>query len=166
MMRELKQKNAAMTRKTAVLLIFVALSACSPKVDTRGYVSNVAFKERITIGQTSKDQVLEQFGSPSSQSTFGPETWYYITSHKETVAFLEPEVVKQEVAGIEFDAAGIAAAVKYFDETNSQELDLVKRTTPTEGHAMGFVEQVLGNIGRFNRPSGDSVVPGRKPGGY
>lgn len=138
------------------------LLACAPKVDQHGYVKAGDWKEQVAIGRTSKDEVLAAFGSPSAQNSFGAETWYYISSRQETVAFLKPEVVEQDVVRIEFDQAGIVSDVTAFDKNSGKEFSLVKRTTPTEGHSMGVVEQLLGNIGRFNSPGGNSgsIAPG------
>ena len=54
----------------------------------------------------------------------------------------------------------------HYDLANSQDIDIVSRTTPTEGHTLGFFEQILGNIGRFNSPGSPtgSAAPGRQPG--
>ena len=107
-----------------------------------------------------------QLGSPSAQSTFGDETWYYITDRKETFAFLKPEVVQQDVTKISFDSAGHVAKIANYSLKDGEEIDMAKRETPTEGHTMGFFEQILGNIGRFNSPGGNtnSAAPGRRPG--
>jgi len=54
-----------------------------------------------------------------------------------------------------------------YDKENAQDFDLATRVTPTEGHKLTFIEQLIGNIGRFNRPGGSgagSVAPGRQPG--
>lgn len=145
------------------------VGACDPKVDNRGYVSQKEIKEQVIEGKTTKDEVMAKFGSPSSQSSFGDETWYYISARKETWAFLKPEVVEQQVCRISFDAAGIVMSVQMFDKGDSKDFALAKRTTPTEGHTLGFFEQVLGNMGRFNRPGtgNDTAAPGRKQsGGY
>ena len=142
----------------------LALASCSPKVDSRGYVSQAAIKEQVVIGQTTRDEVLAKLGSPSSQSSFGAETWYYISQRKEGTAFLKPEVAAQQVVRLEFDGAGVVQKIEGFDEKDSKEVALVSRTTATEGHTLGFFEQILGNIGRFNSGAGgDSAAPGRKP---
>src|SRR5690242_6956482 len=98
-----------------LLLSGALLAACSPKVDNRGYVRDGNLKEQITVGQTTKDQVLAKFGSPSAQSSFGDETWYYITDRKEAVAFFKPKVVEQDVTRIVFDASGTVSDVQTFD---------------------------------------------------
>jgi len=146
---------------TALLLV----SACSPKVEDRGYIKNASWKDSIIVGQTTKQEVQDKFGSPSSQSSFGADTWYYISSQKEAFAFLKPEITQQEIADIQFDASGVVSAVNVYGKENAQQIELVKRTTPTEGHRMSFVDQTLGNLGRFNKPgstSGTSNTHGQR----
>ena len=158
-----------MLKKQFVVAVFaaLALTSCSPKVDTRGYVTDKNLVEEIKPGLTRED-VLSRFGSPSSQSTFGNEAWYYISGRQETVAFFSAETVKQNVVRVQFGADGKVEKVEDYTEKDGQDIALVKRTTPTEGHTLGFVEQALGNIGRFNTPAGanNSAAPGRRPSSY
>lgn len=155
------------TKKQLVMLSCLLAAGCSPMVDNKGYVKKANLAEKITVGQTSKQEVLDNFGSPSSQSSFGPESWYYIYNRKETTAFLKPEITDQDITRIEFDSAGIVTKVENYGIDKAQDVKTVSRITPTEGHTMGFIEQTLGNVGRFNKPGapGDTVAPGRKPGG-
>lgn len=146
-------------------LFLLALSACSPKVDNRGYVSDASWKDNVTIGTTTKQDIINTFGSPSSQSSFGAETWYYVSARKETVAFFETELAAQDTVRVEFDAAGVVSSVSTFDKESGKNIALTTRTTPTEGHSLNFFEQVMGNLGRFNKPgSNDTLAPGRRPG--
>jgi outer membrane protein assembly factor BamE (lipoprotein component of BamABCDE complex) len=66
---------------------------------------------------------------------------------------------------IVFDDAGLVKSVEHYDQSASKEFALAKRVTPTEGHSMNAIEQILGNIGRFNRGGDTSAAPGRRPGG-
>jgi outer membrane protein assembly factor BamE (lipoprotein component of BamABCDE complex) len=131
--------------------LLLAAAACVTKTNQTGYVKEAEITEAVIIGQSSRDDVREKLGSPSSQSTFGTETWYYISGHTEAVAFFTPDIVEQEVIRVEFNDSGIVSDVKKLSKKDGKEFDLVKRTTPTEGHSMGIMEQLLGNIGRFNR---------------
>ncbi len=154
-----------MNKKQIVALVsLIAISACSAKVDTRGYISQKPIAEQITVGQTTRDEVFAKLGSPSSRSSFGTETWYYITQRKEGTAFMRPEIAQQQAFRIEFDGSGVVQKIDGFSEKDSQDIELVSRTTPTEGHTLGFLEQILGNIGRFNNSGTESAAPGRKPG--
>ena len=151
-------------KKQIVILMLLVTGACSPIVDNRGYVKQASLKDKIVVGQTSKQEVLDRFGSPSAQSSFGQETWYYINNRKETVGFLKPETVDQDITRVEFDAAGLVVKVEDYAQDQAQEIKNVRRETPTEGHTLGFIEQALGNIGRFNKAGeGGTAVPGRKP---
>lgn len=155
-------------KKQLFITILCLLAACSPKVDNRGYVKHGDVLRNIVAGQTSKQEVIDQLGSPSSQSSFGDETWYYINNRKETVAFLSPESVDQDITRIAFDSNGIVTKLEGYGQDKAQDIANVKRETPTEGHTLGFIEQTLGNVGRFSKADGSTVAPGRKPnsGGF
>ena len=157
-------KNQIVRSLLAVCLL--ALSSCGPKVDNGGYVREGAIKDLITVGQSTHEDVKTKLGSPSSQSSFGDDIWYYISARKEAYLFLKPEVVQQDVVSITFDTKGVVSKIGNYNIDDSQDIELVKRTTPTEGHTLGFFEQVLGNVGRFNGPGKDSgsAAPGRQPG--
>ncbi|MDX2113052.1 MAG: outer membrane protein assembly factor BamE [Alphaproteobacteria bacterium] len=152
-----------------ILPALLVFCACSPRVDTRGHVSTASWKESVITGSTTRDDILANFGSPSATSSFGDETWYYISARRETVAFFAPETVEQQVVRVVFEPSGVVKQVEYFDQSASREFDLAKRTTPTEGHTMNALEQMLGNIGRFNRGGDTGAAPGRRggnPGGF
>ena len=150
---------------SAAAYLLLLLAACSPKVDNGGYVRDGAIKDQLVVGQSTREDVKTKLGSPSSQSSFGDETWYYISDRKEAYAFLKPEIVQQDVVSVVFNANGVVSELRNYNIDNSKDFDIVQRTTPTEGHTLGFFEQVLGNVGRFNRPGNDNTVaPGRKPG--
>ncbi len=154
-------------KKHLLIVLLLPIAACSPKVDNKGYVKQADLSEQIKIGQTTKQEIIDNFGSPSSQSSFGSETWYYINNRLETMGFLKPDVVAQDITRIEFDTAGIVSKIENYGSDKITDVKNVGRITPTEGHTMGFIEQTLGNVGRFNKPgtTGGTVAPGRQPGG-
>lgn len=150
---------------TSGLCALLTLGACSPKVSNIGYIHDKPIKDQITIGKSNHEEVLSTLGSPSSQSSFGDETWYYVTVRKETFAFFKPEIVQQDIVSVIFDGNGVVSKVEDYNIENSKDFELVKRTTPTEGHTLGFFEQVLGNVGRFNGPGGGARQGSAAPGG-
>ncbi len=140
----------------------VATPGCITKTDSGGYVNDIDIKDEIKTGQTTRDQVSELLGSPSAKSSFGSEVWYYISERTESVAFFRPEVTDQRVTRVEFDNAGVVSSLQQMSMKDSKEFSIAKRTTPTEGHSMGIMEQLLGNVGRFNSPA--QRRPGSVPG--
>lgn len=134
------------------LALAAALGACSPTVDNRGNIPLAEVVERIKPGAQSREQVREMLGTPSTVASFGGETWYYIGKRTETFAFFAPTVLEQKVLAIRFDKDGMVAAVRSYDGKDAREVSLVERETPTKGKELGFLEQIIGNIGRFSRP--------------
>lgn len=100
---------------------------------------------------SSRDDVLALLGTPSSYSSFGPETWYYISQRKETMGFMRPKTVEQEVLALHFDEGGEVQEVEHYGLQDGVKVAVTKDVTPTEGHSMGVMEQLLGNFGKFNK---------------
>lgn len=143
-------------RTASIISIFLGLVACSPIVDTRGHVGTEELAGKIKIDQSSKEDVLNLMGSPSSTSDFGDETWYYISARKESTAFFKPKVVDQHVVSITFDAGDTVKKVDKYGIKDGKKIDTVAKITPTEGHQLGFVEQILGNVGRFSKKAANT----------
>ena len=119
--------------------------------------------ERVIVGTSTNKDVLELLGSPSSYSTFGDETWYYISSRKESMAFLKPEVVDQGAVAIVFDKQGVVHAIHNFSTKDEKDVAISTDKTPTEGNRITLWQQLLGNLGRFNGASGG--LPGQHGNG-
>ena len=92
-------------------------------------------------------------GSPTSISNFGDTIWYYVTQKQERVGVFAPVVSEQHVTAITFDGNQLVSDVSAFKKEDGQPVQIVSKTTPTEGHSVTFIEQMLGNFGRFNAPS-------------
>ena len=111
-------------------------------------------------GVTSKEEVQRLLGSPSSLSTFGDQSWYYVTQRTEQVSFYQSKVADQRVVRIDFDPSGV---VKDVDQRGLQEARNVapaKDVTPSTGNELTLLQQFIGNIGRFNgnAPEAGSTV--------
>lgn len=138
--------------------LFVA--ACSPIVDNRGHSEQALDLSQIVKGQTTKEDVVALLGSPSAASDFGDPSWYYISAQKETVGIFEPEITKQKVTEIIFDEAGTVKAIVKYGKEKGKPVEIVGKETPAAGHSLTFMEQLLGNFGKFGTPGRD-ITPGR-----
>jgi outer membrane protein assembly factor BamE (lipoprotein component of BamABCDE complex) len=144
--------------------VLLALAGCAPMVEQHGFIPDPELVERIRPGQQTRAQVAEILGAPSSVAAFNGETWYYISRRTETVAFLAPlapMVVDQRVGAGSFNKdTGYVDEVRRFTADDMRTIDFVERETPTRGKELGFVEQLIGNVGRFNQA--DSGGPSRR----
>ena len=136
-------------RFLAAIAAAVALAACTAAVDHRGNLPDPLVLQKIQPGATSRDEVATMLGSPSSIAVFGEETWYYISTETERLAFYEPEVLDQQVVAIAFDSAGVVESVRQYGPEDAREIELVDRKTRTGGKKLTFIQQLFGNIGRF-----------------
>lgn len=159
--------NASLRRgggAIAALGLVAALAACQPRIDTRGNLPDVDNVLKINPGEDGRDQVEDLLGTPSSIGTFDDRTWYYISTRTETVAFFKPEVVDQEVLMVKFDDAGVVSDMKVYGLENGRVIEPVERSTPTLGREMTVLQQLIGNLGRFNKDAGgQSAAPGSLP---
>jgi outer membrane protein assembly factor BamE (lipoprotein component of BamABCDE complex) len=130
----------------------LVVGACDPIVDVHGHVPTPGAMEKLEVGSQSRDDVLRLLGSPSSIGNFSDGTWYYITQRQESMAFLEPKIVEQKVTAISFGDNGRIKEIKTFGLQDAKDAGMVDRKTPTVGKELTVVEQILGNVGRFNTP--------------
>jgi outer membrane protein assembly factor BamE (lipoprotein component of BamABCDE complex) len=136
------------------LAVVMTATACTPRIDQRGNRPDEEQVVLINPGVDDKNRVAELIGTPSTISTFDDRTWYYISKRTETTAFFDPELVDQEVLAISFDEGGIVENMRVYGPEDGRTIAYVDRTTPTEGNELTFIQQLLGNLGRFN-PEGD-----------
>ena len=134
----------------------VAASGCSPITDTRGNIPLEEAVETIERGKQNRDQIVAILGSPSTTATFGKqETWYYIGTRTETLAFFSPKLLERRILVIKFDDRGVVETVTSYDASAGKEVELVDRVTPTKGKQLGVLEQIIGNVGRFSDGQAD-----------
>jgi outer membrane protein assembly factor BamE (lipoprotein component of BamABCDE complex) len=139
-------------------LSVTGLSGCSPTIAQEGNVPDPDQVVQINPGVDDKNRVTQLLGSPSTVSDFQDRTWYYISRRTETTAFFDPSVVEQEVLAISFDANNIVQDMKVYGLENGRIVESVSRITPTFGNNLTFVQQLLGNLGRFNNPNKKSTT--------
>ena len=90
----------------------IALSAgCATTVEQRGNLPAQDKIAGIQPGSTTKDEVVKILGSPSSVSVFDDKSWYYISRRTGQFAFLDPNVIDQQVYIVNFDDQGVVKAV-------------------------------------------------------
>ena len=131
------------------LLGALAISACSDVVSTHGQVLQTTTIEDVRPGLATKQDVQAKLGSPTSTAAFDTSTWYYISQVRIRRSFFNPVTAQQRVLVLHFDGNDVLDRISMLDEDQSEEVTLVSRQTPTAGHKLSILEQLLGNVGRF-----------------
>lgn len=123
--------------------------ACAPTHSTRG---NYLIAEDIQIlqpGASTRFDVLNLLGTPTSKAVFDKDTWYYVGLKTEKESFFDERVTERQVYKIAFDESGIVQSINKVDD-EALDIPLASRITPTSGNEVTFLQQVLGNIGKYN----------------
>lgn len=148
----------------------LALTACSPMVEHRGYVPDADKMAAIKPHVDNKETVRAALGTPSTVSPFDDATWYYVSSITKHYAFQQPHTVARKITAIRFDKDGSVAAIDKYDLKDGQKVAMVDRTTPTKGGELSVFQQMFGNFGRLSKgaaapeqPSRPNHVPGQGP---
>jgi outer membrane protein assembly factor BamE (lipoprotein component of BamABCDE complex) len=155
-------KSARSISALALLALPLLAAGCTPYTANRG---NLVEADRLALVQngSSKDEVFQTLGSPTMVSTFDDNTWYYMGQRTEQTAFFDPDILERQVLIVRFDDKDkVSALEKRTGDQTIAEVELVDRTTPTSGKEIGFIEQLIGNVGRFG---GDKKKPGSSGGG-
>jgi outer membrane protein assembly factor BamE (lipoprotein component of BamABCDE complex) len=141
----------------------VAIAGCAASVEQRGNLPNPDKLAEIHAGTTTKDEVVKVLGTPSSVSVFNNDrSWYYISRRTAQTAFFDPAVLDQQVYIINFDDQGVVKAVDHKVLEDGKEVTPVARATPAPGRELSFLEQLIGNLGKFN---GSAAPAGSRGGG-
>lgn len=141
-----------MTYGHKTLLAFGAcllLGACTPTVAQHGNMLEDYQIEQIVTGVHTKSDVLRILGSPTTQAPFSDDIWYYIGQETEKRGILDPEVKQERIVIVAFDENG---AVETINEASGDRIDIpvARDKTPTHGNDVTFMQQMLGNLGKFN----------------
>ena len=152
--------------RAAVLgLGLVALGGCGIPTTQRGNLPKADALEQVKPGETDKQTVTRLLGTPSTIPTFDNKTWYYISRETKQIAFLKPEVLDQQVVAIRFDDNGIVTAVDRKGLKDAQDVTPNPNATPAQGREFTFLEQLIGNFGKFNNSKSASTPGGPNTGG-
>jgi len=152
-------------RLPLLALAVASVAGCGATVDQRGNLPETDKLAEIRPGTTTRDQVVKILGTPSSTGAFDDKNWFYISRKTKQFAFLNPEVLDQQVYIVRFDGNGVVASVDRKDLQDGRDIEPVPGATPAPGRELTFIEQVLGNLGRFNKSGGGSGEPEAKAPG-
>lgn len=148
-------------RPFAIAVLLASLAGCGLPVSDRGNLPKPDLLAQVKPGVTDKASVKALLGTPSSIASFDDNTWYYISKREKQIAFLKPDVLNQEVYAIHFDDKGVVTDVTHKGLQDAQAMTPNPDATPAQGREFTFLEQLIGNFGKFNAGGGNN---GNGPG--
>lgn len=152
-----------------LLGLTILLGGCSlfvPPATVRGNRIDADELKQLVPGTTTQADATSLLGSPTAKGSFDPNSWYYISELTRPVIGGTQGVDQQGVVVLSFNAQGVLEHVQTLNQHDSLSVPIVARTTPSPGTESSFLQQLLGNVGRFNpgfpqgqAPTGGTPVP-------
>jgi outer membrane protein assembly factor BamE (lipoprotein component of BamABCDE complex) len=138
------------------------LGACSvfhiwdPLHARRGALIDPDSLKQLVPGTSTRADAISLLGSPTAKATFDDNSWLYITQVTSTRIGSVPGVIQQQVLVLNFDSSGTLKTIRQLDKHDAKQIAMAPGATPSPGSEAGFMQQLLGNVGKFT-PAG---IPG------
>jgi outer membrane protein assembly factor BamE (lipoprotein component of BamABCDE complex) len=104
----------------------------------------------LVPGTSTQADVTALIGSPTTKASFDPNTWLYVSELTRTRIAQTPGVTNQAVVALSFDDKGVLRAIKKLDTADALPTTIIAGATPSPGTSASFLQQLFGNVGRFN----------------
>jgi outer membrane protein assembly factor BamE (lipoprotein component of BamABCDE complex) len=150
--------HSGMTRLTAktlarlatAALLGLGAAACTMGEEfQRGYLVDERLVNQVQTGWGA-EQVLQTLGTPSTVSTVGNKSWYYISQRaRRRLAFMPDNLVDQRVTAVYFNKNLKVERVALYGMQDGKIFDFVTRTTPAGGGDLNFVTQLFRGLGSW-----------------
>ena len=125
-----------------------AMSGCGDRVSSHGHVINESELKQITIGTTTKADIVQLLGQPSFAGAFDTQKLYY-----------NSQVMLQPVAGVKqtqrriiyiftLNKNSVLEAIDLINKDDGLTIAHIDDKTPTPGDTFGILDQVFTNMRR------------------
>ena len=125
-----------------------AMSGCGDRISSHGHVINESELKQITIGTTTKADIVQLLGQPSFAGAFDTQKLYYSSQ-----VMLQPVAsVKQTQRRVIYiftlNKNNIVEDIDLIDKNDGLTIAHIDDKTPTPGDTFGILEQVFTNVRR------------------
>ena len=134
--------------KIIFAILFFQLNSCGLKVtENHGqiYEQNVDFEE-LQVGKTSKKEVVELLGSPSTTSIFDNEqSWIYISSEFKKFVFLDGLNTNQKILILSFNQETLKNK-EILSKNDIKNIEYEESITDSKGKKRNWLKEFFTNL--------------------
>ena len=125
-----------------------AMSGCGDRISSHGHVINESELKQITIGTTTKANIVQLLGQPSFAGAFDTQKLYYSSQ-----VMLQPVAsVKQTQRRVIYiftlNRNNVLEVIDLVNKNNGLTIAHIDDKTPTPGDTFGILDQVFTNMKR------------------
>ena len=134
--------------KITFVILFFQLNSCGLKVvENHGqvYEKNIDFKE-LQVGKTSKNEIVQLLGSPSTTSNFDNEqSWIYISSEFKKFIFLDGSNTDQKILILSFNQNTLENK-ELLSKNDINNIKYEEMLTDSRGKKINWLKEFFSNL--------------------
>ena len=134
--------------KIIFAILFFQLNSCGLKVvENHGqiYEKNINFKE-LQVGKTTKNEIVELLGSPSTTSNFDNEqSWIYISSEFKKFVFLDGSNTDQKILILSFNQNTLENK-ELLSKNDINNIKYEEMLTDSRGKKINWLKEFFSNL--------------------
>ena len=134
--------------KIIFAILFFQLNSCGLKVvENHGqiYEKNINFKE-LQVGKTTKKEIVELLGSPSTTSNFDNEqSWIYISSEFKKFVFLDGSNTDQKILILSFNQNTLKNK-ELLSKNDINNIEYEETLTDSRGKKVNWIKDFFSNL--------------------
>ena len=125
------------------IIISLFLISCAPVIKPHGYqIDDILQSKKHTVGISSKDDLMDTFGSPSIKIEDVSNTWLYIATSKEKKIFTSDDLKEQIIFAFHFDNNDILISEEIFNREQMLNFKYNKKETYNYGSNYSIFDQL------------------------
>lgn len=141
-----------MLNKTKTIVVGFCLFAtisCTPVYRNHGYTPSDKQLANLVVGVDTRATAEETLGVPTISDT---ETGrlYYISSRWRHYGMNPPKPISRDIVAVALDSAELVTNISRYGLEDGEVVALTRRVTDGGTEEITFLQQLLGNIGRFD----------------
>ena len=134
--------------KIIFAILFFQLNSCGLKViENHGqiYEKNINFKE-LQVGKTTKKEIVQLLGSPSTTSNFDDEqSWIYISSEFKKFIFLDGSNTDQKILILSFNQNTLKNK-ELLSKNDINNIEYEETLTDSRGKKVNWIKEFFTNL--------------------
>lgn len=149
----MNRNHSAALLPSLTLVACLLVGGCSffeAQSQLRGNHVDAEQLKELVPGTSTRADVTALIGSPTARATFDDNTWLYISEVTRPRIARTQGILNQNVTVLSFNDQGVLQEVKLLNKDDAIPVSVVARSTPSPGTEASFLQQLFGNIGRFN----------------
>jgi outer membrane protein assembly factor BamE (lipoprotein component of BamABCDE complex) len=126
----------------------LGLAGCGERVSEHGQFINESDLATITIGSSTRADIVQRLGQPSFEGAFDANKLYYTSQHMVEPAGGNKTTKSRIIYMFTIDNNNKLESIDLMDEKSGLNIAHIDEKTPTPGDTYGVIEQIFSNLRR------------------